>query len=505
MQLLSQPTGPTQPVTIEHADKIVGNEESGITELVGNVRVVQGVTRINADRATMYRDANRVVLTGNVRVAQPGTTLHASRADYDGSTRLATASNGLTVNDGDATIRASSGTYDMYSRRATFAGGVTMTDPKGRIRASSAEYYSEERRAEFHGGVNVQTDSGSIVAREISYWRDTEETYATGDVVVIPKGRDAQLTGQSLRHIPKAGYTIVTGSPRLIDIDTAADGTRDTTIITASKLETYRSDAHSEYVATDIVRLRRGNLEAIAARANYIPDDEVLGLGSGIAHTIASTIPSTDSASTAPRVRDTSAVTGRPLDSLESIDTSATSSRRDPQRFTTGIWPVVWYDDSQLSGDTITVRLKNKKLRSIDVLGDALAATEKQTRDRYDQLTGTHLLFNIEGDTIRQVRSEGLASSVLFIEDGGKPSGVERHSADLFVIDFVNGEPESVASYGPRTRIEGEHYPESLVVDREQTFRLDNFRWIARDAAVSRLKATLPKDPVIPPVRNAPE
>lgn len=500
----AQPTGPTQPVTIEYADKIVFNDETRTVELVGSVRALQGVTRINADKATLYQDANRVVLIGNVRVSQPGTTLHAPRAEYDGSTRIATATNGITINDGDATIRASSGTYDMYSRRATFAGGVTMTDPKGQIRSSTAVYYSNERRAEFHGGVSAQTDSGSISAREISYWRDTEETFAQGDVVVIPKKRDARLTGQTLRHIPKVGYTVVTGSPRLVDIDTATDGTHDTTIISAARLEAYRTDAHSEYVATDSVRIRRGNLEARAARANYIPDDEVLGLGSGIAHAQALAPPKADTTKPAAIAPDSNAIAGRPPDSVATDDANA-SSRPDPARFESGVWPIVWYDESQLSGDTITVRLSNKKLRTIDVLGDALAASEKEQEERYDQLAGNHLLFIVDGDTIRQVRSEGLASSVMFIEDAGKPSGVERHSADLFIVDFAGGEAESVSSYGPRTRIEGEHYPENMVDGNESTFRLDSFRWIPRDASIARLKATLPKEPSIPPVRNAPE
>jgi lipopolysaccharide export system protein LptA len=497
--LRAQPTGPSQPVTIEYADKIVGNEETGVTELIGNVRVVQGVTRISANRAVHYRDGNRVELIGSVRVVQPGTTLLAPRAEYDGNTRLATAPAGVTIHDGDATIRASSGTYDLYSRRASFAGGVTMTDPQGNVRAGSGEYYSDERRAEFHSGVTVTTDSGSISARDLSYWRDTQETYAQGNVVIIPKDRDAKLTGQALRHIPRAGYTVVTGSPKLVDIDTATDGSRDTTVIVASKLEAFRTEAHEEYVATDSVRLRRGDLEAMAARANYSPDDEIVGLGSGRARTPAPT-PVEPAAPS-----DSGAVTGRPRDTLAAGDTAAVTGRPDPNRFANGVWPVVWYEESQLSGDTITVRLREKKLRAIDVVGDAMAVTEKDQPERYDQLAGIRLLFSIADDTLRQVRCEDYASSVMFIEEDGKPNGAERLSADTILIDFVAGEAEEVSVYGPRARIEGDHYPEGLVAGQERSLRLDNFRWVDRPDELLRLNATLPKEPAIAPVRNAPE
>lgn len=574
--VLAQPAGPNQPVTIEYADRIVGNEETGVTELVGNARVTQGVTHISADRIVHYRDGNRVELIGSVRVVQPGTTLLAPRAEYDGNTRLATAPSGITIHDGDATIRASAGTYDMYSRRASFSGGVTMTDPQGRVRAGSADYYSDERRAEFQRGVTVTTDSGSISARQLSYWRDSQETVAQGDVVVIPKKRDARLTGQSLRHIPAAGYTVVTGSPKLVDVDTASDGRRDTTVITAVKLEAYRSGAHEEYIATDSVRLRRGDLAAMAARANFSPDDEVIGLGSGRPRASGADAPSvapTDSvagagkssesgasrsqsgassgsrsgassgsrsgkssgsrsgsskgsrssAPSAPQsgsprsgtssglgtgtsAADSAAITGRPLDTLIAGDTVARGpSRPDPARFSTGTWPIVWYEESQLSGDTITVRLRRKELRAIDVVGDALAVTSKEQPERYDQLAGVRLLFSLSDDTIRQVRSEDYASSVMFIEDEGRPSGAERISADTVVIDFAGGEAEDVSVYGPRARIEGDHYPEALVAGVERSFRLDNFRWVTRPAELARLHGRLPKEPAIAPVRNAPE
>lgn len=490
----AQPTGPTQQVKIEYADRIVGNEETGITELVGSARVSQGVTTIAADRIIHYRDGNRVELIGRVRVVQPGTTLLAPRAEYDGATRVATAPSGITIHDGDATIRASSGTYDMYSRRAAFSGGVTMTDPQGRVRAGSAEYYSDERRAEFHRGVTVTSDSGSISARELSYWRDSQEMHAQGDVVVVPRKREARLTGQALRHIPSAGYTVVTGAPKLVDIDTAADGKRDTTVITAAKLEAYRTDGHEEYVATDEVKIRRGSLEAMAARANYSPDDEIIGLGSGRRQIAARAS------------QDTGANTGPPIDTLTAGDTvAAAPARPDPTRFTTGVWPIVWYEESQLSGDTITIRVREKKLRAIDVVGDALAVTSKEQPERYDQLAGIHLVFNIDGDTVREVRSEEYASSVMFIEDAGQPNGLERISADTVVIDFVDGEAEEVSVYGPRARIEGDHYPEALVAGSEASFRLDNFRWVARPDELARMNAMLPKEPAIAPVRNAPD
>jgi lipopolysaccharide export system protein LptA len=493
----AQPIGPTsQPVTLEHADNFVGSVENGenVIDMNGHVVIIQGVVKIEADHARLYEGRNYAVMTGNVRVTQPEMVMTAPRAEYNGATKLATAPNGLTIVDNGATVRAGSGEYNMYDRVAHFRDGVTLKDEKSTLRAASGDYYSVERRAEFRGGVRVDNDSGSITARDLKYWRDSRQAFATGDVVVISKQHSARLTGDTVDHRPGQGYTVATGSPKLVQIDTAraSDSTgkirRDTTIITAMKLEAYRT-GREEYVATDSVRMVRGELEGVAALARFLPKDNVIALGPGRRVEIADTaaVDTSSKPKPGPGVKPDTSAAGNPVAGV----------RARP----VGPYPVVWFQKSQLTGDTITVGLEKKRVRTIDVMGNAFAVSEGSLAGRYDQLAAVRLLFDIVLDTIRTVRGDGQASSIYYVFDGKEPSGVNRASGDTIVINFDRGAASRIAIYGKRSRAEGEYFPEELVAGQETVFRLDGFRLIPRDRKLAALDGSLPPPPVIPEVR----
>lgn len=485
----AQPIGPSQPVTLQHADKLAGRVDSSsggnIVEATGNVALLQGVVRIEADKATLYEARNSVVLVGNVRVTQPDFVMTAPRADYDGNTRIATSPNGVTITDRGAVMRAGFGEYNMYDRRARFRNGVVLNDQKSTLRANNGEYFSVERKAIFGGGVKVDNDSGTITSRDLVYWRDSREAFATGNVVVTTKN-NARLAGDTVHHRPAEGYTVARGHPKVVKIDTVLSGDslgtirRDTTIITAMKMEVFRGD-YDEYVATDSVRLVRGDLQAIARRARFLPGDDIITLGPNL-----------------PRPRDTSAA-----DSLHAKQDSASSSDAvagvTPRSY--GMAPVLWYGKSQLTGDSITVLSREKKLRAIIVHRDAFAVTQGVPPTRYDQLAASRLFFDVEGDTIRRVLAEEDASSIYYVNSSGKPSGVNRASGDTILITFKDGKASRIRIMGRKSRAEGEYFPEKLVRGQEGQFRLQGFRWYGRDGSLDALSAALPKAPVIQEVK----
>ncbi len=486
----AQPIGPSQPVTLQHADKLAGRIDSSgggnIVEATGNVTLLQGVVRIEADKATLYEARNSVVLVGNVRVTQPDFVMTAPRADYDGNTRIATSPNGVTITDRGAVLRAGFGEYNMYDRRARFRNGVVLNDQKSTLRANNGEYFSVERKAIFGGGVKVENDSGTITSRDLVYWRDSREAFATGNVVVVVVKNNARLAGDTVHHRPAEGYTVARGHPKVVKVDTVASGDslgtvrRDTTIITAMKMEVFRGD-YDEYVATDSVRLVRGDLQAIARRARFLPGDDIITLGPNL-----------------PRPRDTSAAdsTHGKKDSAATPDAVAGVTPRSY-----GAAPVLWYGKSQLTGDSITVLSKQKKLRAIIVHRDAFAVTQGVPAARFDQLAAARLFFDVEGDTIRRVLAEEEASSIYYVNSSGKPSGVNRASGDTILITFKDGRASKIRIMGRKSRAEGEYFPEKLVRGQEGQFRLQGFRWYGRDGSLDALSAALPKAPVIQEVK----
>lgn len=517
-RLMAQPAGPATPIVLNHADEIVGNTANGdeIDEFNGHVSVTQGVVTIESDRAVLTRSTNHVVFTGNVIMTQPGVRLTAPQAEYDGLTKIATATGGVRIVDSGAVIDAASAEYNMNIRTATFRGGVQLRDSNVVLNSSTGEYYQDERRAVFHGGVRAESDSGMLVSRDLTYWRDSRESYAVGDAVLTPKYYTAELSGDTLRNQPARNYTLVLGRPKLVQVDTvdhvdsAGNVWRDTTVITARKMEAFRGE-HEEYVGTDSVRLRRGDLVALAALGRYLPREEVIGLGPGVAKRMAGRGDSVvrDSVSIGGRHRDSTSTGGGPRKTRRDSTGLATAHRdttardssgqeavtgvRPVGRSNVGSYPVIWYGGSQLTGDSVTIGLAQKKLRTIDAMANAFAVTKGKLEGRYDQLAGQRIKFFVQEDTIRRVRSEGLASSIYFVYDSDQPNGVNRASGDTINVGFDQGQASQIAIFGKRSRSEGEYFPEKNVGGQETNYRLAGFVWIDRDLTADTLHGTLPR------------
>jgi hypothetical protein len=168
-----------------------------------------------------------------------------------------------------------------------------------------------------------------------------------------------------------------------------------------------------------------------------------------------------------------------------------------PDAAASGATPVVWYKGSQMIGDTITVGLQQKSLRSIDVLGDAIAITKGPAAERFDQLAGRHILFDIVRDTIRQVRAERYASSIYFLYDSDAPKGMNRAASDTIRINFAGGQ---VATIKTLRATDGNYVPERLVAGRESSFRLQGFRLVERSGGLAGLNGAVPSTPNIPTV-----
>jgi len=612
-QLAAQP-GPTQTVFWQ-ADQQEGTFNTGGGEhlvLTGNVRGRQGDISIEADRAVWNGATKQAELRGNVKISQPGTTLTAPAVDYNSGSGVAVTPNGAVILDGGARIEAGYGEYYTNRREALFRNGVTMSDKGTTVRAQSGTYSSLERKGDFRGGVTVTSDSGTLNSATLTYWRNTEESYATGNVRLYSKNDstlleadvlrnrpgvetralgnvrltsysdstiltsdtlinrpdietiafgsvrlvstkdNAELEGERLHHLPGTEHTTVTGNPVLTQIDstlryirpretgdgippedrsdtlpptdTAAGGTtddlsdtgpvldtirrgdslftlqRDTTRITADTLERFALD-EKLFVATGNARMSRGTLLATAEVARFYEDRELVTLGPGRFGPGAAEVDTLAGGVTGPdstRVPDdgadlpeealpdtTSDLPAGDGDDPIASDSLGTgdSASGDP---VAGLppplppTPIVWYDSSQLTGDSIAIQLEERKVRTIDVLGNAMAISSTDIERRYDQLASTNLLFNVEQDTIRSVYAMDQAASMYFIFEDAQPDGVNRSSGDTIIILFNRGKASRISIYGPSSGAEGEIIPENQVAGSEERYRLDGFVWYER-------------------------
>jgi lipopolysaccharide export system protein LptA len=412
------PTG-GERIELQHADVLAGVEGGiGIYRYAkGNVKFQQGNIHVWCDSAIEYPIENRVQLSGRVKIVQGTVTLTAPKADYDGNTRIAVGNQGVKIVDRKTTLTARAGRYSTLTTIANF-----------------------------YGKVRAEDDSVAIDADTIEYHRSTENSFASGNVLMQAKYSKAFIVGDSAENYPSRNYSRVTGHPILFQIDTVAtshdslkiskdssniskpdsllaqkDTTAkkpDTMTISSVVMESYRGK-NERYIATGQVEVVRGGLSARADTVLYGNSDEKILLR------------------------------GK---------------------------PIVWYDSTQLSADSINIYVPLKKLKKIEAFANAFSASQDDSlhADRVNQLSGAAITIAVELDTLREVFARGEAKSLYFLVKETAPDGAARHSADSIRITMENSKPEIIRWLGG---VNGENIPERMMEGKNKDYYLPSWRW----------------------------
>ncbi len=375
-------------VVLRRADSFnVINEK--IREVIGNVEFRQGNIFVSCDKAIQYLMMNRVELRGNVRVIQDTVTLTAPHGFYDGNTKIAYGDGGVTLNNGHMTINADSGIYVTGEKKAFFNRNMMVVDSASVLLAREGTYDQKKRKAECRGNVKVRSKTDNTI-----------------------------IYGNFLEHFDENNYTRIPDTPRLVRFDTTNE-TIDTLIIVSKLMESY-DDSTKRFIASDSVRLLRGQTAARAGKGTYHPGKDRIILESS---------------------------------------------------------PIVWYEQNQLSGDTIVITMKQRKLELIIVRGNAFAVSKSDslTFTRFNQLTGRNLTMEFLEGKIRRIVVEQTATSLYYLYEEQTPNGANKSSGDIITLLFSKGRLQDINVVGG---VQGNYYPEKMVRGKEGNYNLAGFKWV---------------------------
>ncbi|HEX9614647.1 MAG TPA: OstA-like protein [Bacteroidota bacterium] len=372
-------------------NRIIEGED--VRDFTGNVHFVQpgedGEIRLWCDRARQYMKRGRVDLSGNVRIVQDSMTLRGSQGTYFSRDGMAFMRAGVLLERGDMTLTAREGDYDANADRAEFRGDVVVID-------SVSTTYCDS----------------------LIYFQDGDRSVAMGQVVVRNPRDGVTVFGDSLLHYGDINYAVVPKNPRMVQIDTAADGSVDTLVVIGKIMEAFR-DTSRRYTVNDSVFMVRNDLAAKCGDALYRPSEGLTILREN---------------------------------------------------------PVVWYGGNQISGDSIAVRLEGNKLKSVFVAGRAMAVSKADSMltERFDQLTGRELTLFFDGQNIERIEAVRNAISLYYLFDDSLANGVNRSSGDKIIVNFTEGQVSEINVIGG---VEGVYSPEEVIAAKERTLNLDGFQW----------------------------
>ncbi len=134
---------------------------------------------------------------------------------------------------------------------------------------------------------------------------------------------------------------------------------------------------------------------------------------------------------------------------------------------------MLWFGNSQLTGDSVTIFLKENEISKLDVDGAAfILSQDEDYPERFDQISGDKIILSFENSAINKTEIFGNTLSIYYLYDNGKPNGLNKSSSKNAVINFVDKKISTIQLY---KSVEAEYYPENKVKGKELSFTLPRY------------------------------
>ncbi len=405
-------------------DSLVGKNINGesVHEVYGHVIITQGGVKITCNKAVQFIARNEAELIGNVVATQDSVIIKTEHGFYYGDTKTSFSNYGVFLTDGHFNLTAKNGYYYFDEKRSYFYENVNLKDSVSSMFARKLTYFNNENKAIAVGSVQVNDTSSTIFADSLIHFRKTKETYAFNNIRIYDPANHLAIFGNKLEDTGKNNYSIITGNPFLVRLDTTSTGKLDTLMISSKIMESY-NDSVKKMIVTDSVKIVRGTFASVNGQTFYYQKG----------------------------------------DKIETY-----------KRESDLVQPVIWNDETQMAGDSINIYLKKNSLEWLEVKSNASIITQnKDSLSRFDQMSGKNIKMFFDKDGLKRSEVTGNVLSIYYMFEDNEPNGLLKSSAERTKIYFKNSSVNDVHLYGKPV---SEYHPENKVKGKEKDFTIPTFR-----------------------------
>ena len=388
LNIFAQNAGP-EYITVS-GDSLVGKVLNGeaIREVYGNVILTQGNIIITCKKAIQFILRNDAELIGNVVVVQENLTITTERGFYFGNLKKAETKSKVRLDDKKVILTADIGDYYFNEDRAYFQDNVMLFDTTSTLTSNVLNYYKNQNRAVATGKVKIIDSENIITADTLEHYRDSRITFASNRVKITNNTNNIVIYGDHLEDYAKKKYTVINKNPIFIQVDTSSAIQQDTLSITV------KSDTASSIVIDTLV-IKAMVMESFRDTSNiFEAKDSVEIVRGAFASKNDYTIYYKDE---------------------DKIITKKISE--------TGIQPKLWYENSQITGDSIIVYLRESKIRLIEINKNSFIHSQHEIyQSRFDQLSGEKIIIDFVDGAIDKTEIIGSVYSIYYLyeEDTSK-------------------------------------------------------------------------------------
>ena len=412
-------------------DSLVGKMVNGEStrEVFGHVVITQGDVIINCDKAIHFISRNEAELIGNVIARKDTLTIKTPRGFYYGNLAKTRSNAGVYLDDKKVILTADSGEYFFNEDRAFFESKVRLYDTTTTLTSNELTYFQQQNRAVAIGDVVIIDGENEIIADTLEHFRNTKITFAFSNVRLINLKNNSEIYGEHLEDYRERGYSIIDVTPLFIQVDTSyverEDSTKemqlDTLFIKSKIMEAYRDSSQRFYAIDSVSFLKSEFASRNDLTIFYRQDDKI-------------------------------------------VTTKINETAKQP---------ILWQENSQLTGDSITIYLDDNNIKQLDVDGTSFMLSQNEYNlERYDQTSSTQIKIFFKDSKITRADFYGNVYSIYFMYDGETANGLTKSNSAETTVLFEDNEVTEVKLYkNPAS----EYYPEQQVTGNEKSYLLPRF------------------------------
>ena len=470
-------------IHILNADKADYDERLGrdVQRLIGNVIMRQDSTYFYSDSAYFNEKTKFFDGFGNVHIiVNDSVNIYSKLLKYDGETKFAELFHDVILKDDSTTLKTQYMTYDRVGHLATYPNNGTITRNDKKLVSKKGYYRDDIKVVYFRKDVIGTMPDYKIVSDTLVYDTENEMMYFYGPTKIYNK--DNTLIGN---------YGWYNTETELVYLDRRATLKNEEQSMTADTMFYNRKTGYAKALSDVIIEdtVNKATLKGEYAelwkklgkcmitdslRAYYYEEIDTLFATADSMYVFFDTISNDVQRINAfYNVRFFRNDIQGKCDSLHYILPDSMVYMRTE--------PVIWAEDSQLSGDFIDIKVKGQAIENLMMHPNAFVIQQDSIKG-FNQVKGKEITIYFRDKDIDNMYNKGNAETIYWLrDDDGSLIGINISQSDEMDIIIRNRQISRIKHY---SNIKETLYPEQQLKDNMEF--LKGFLWQEEKKPVRR-------------------
>jgi lipopolysaccharide export system protein LptA len=462
-------------IHLVHSDALEYDEKKGgkVRKLIGNVQFEQDTTVMFCDSAYFPMDRNYIECFAHVHIIKNDSIhIYGEELHYNGDTKFAEMFRKVRLTNHDMTMTTEYLTYDMVKDIANYTNNAKIVDKENTLTSKIGFYYSDIDVFVFHKKVVLVNPKYTIHTDTMNYNTVTKMAYFLGPTTIISKENLIYCengwydTERDVSSFKEHSYIITKeqkmwGDSMYYDRGKGFGQAFRNVVILDTVQKILVNGDYGEYHDVNEISLVTGH----AMMTQIFEKDSLFMHGD----TLKSTFDSIKNVRTMYCFHHVrffkSDLQGR-------CDSLVYSSYDSITRMFYS--PIVWSEKNQMTGDTITITMKNKKIDQMNIYHNSFIISQNDSL-RYDQVKGKNSIGYFDDSShLSKVKVMGNGQTIYYGKDkDNKYVGVNRADCtDIWIFMQRNKVHDIKFIKSP----DATFYPINELSPQE--LRLKDFKWL---------------------------